>query len=248
MSRPVINLHLLGRWGNQCFCYAFAAAYAERHGCELRTDPWVGHRIFEIDHNPIREDLPRRSDHTLIDGEVNVSLRGYFQNARSAIYNQEQVRRFFRFRPHVESLLAELIPPQDAIIAHLRRGDYVGQNSPYPLVSRSSYFRACEDHGLPIHKAEWISEEEPWVHPDFQGELAFVPDFFRLAKAHTILRANSSFSFWAAAIAEANQKARVFSPVIDGLIGGEEHDCRFVQGNNARIADFDFVDPIKISA
>ena len=85
------------------------------------------------------------------------------------------------------------------------------------------------------------------LHPEFTGELSFVPDFFRLAKAMTVFRANSTFSFWAAAIAQANQKARVFSPVIGGLVGGIEHECSFIPGNGARMADFDFVEPINIA-
>jgi hypothetical protein len=94
----------------------------------------------------------------------------------------------------------------------------------------------------------FVREEEPATHPDFAGELSFVPDFYRLAKARTLLRANSSFSFWAGAIGPRIGTNRVFSPVIDGLVGGKEHSCRFIPGNGARIADFDFVDPIEIPA
>ena len=66
------------------FEMAHALAYCEKHDCELRCDDWVGFKIFRLTRTPILDDLPRRSDHDLQDGDVNVSLRGYFQNARSA--------------------------------------------------------------------------------------------------------------------------------------------------------------------
>lgn len=240
----VIQCHFMGRFGNQCFAYAFAAAYAEKHGCELQTDPWIGERIFVMDRKPIRMPLPRRSDHDLINGETNVSLRGYFQNARSAIYNQEQIRKWFRFRPHVEAALQTLVPAESTVVAHLRRGDFIGYN--YPLVAEASYRRCCRDISGDEKQLMFLAEESPATHSDFTGELSFVPDFFRMAKAKTLLRANSSFSFWAGALVEAHG-GRVFSPKIDGLKGGEEHDCEFLAGNGStRLADFDFVDPINI--
>lgn len=244
MSRCVIQLQHLGRFGNTMFGMAHALAYAEKWGCELQCDPWVGFKIFSLDWNPIRGPvLPRRDDHNLINGETNVSLRGYFQNSRSALYNQEQIRRWFRFKPDVEAALQALAPQEDEVLCHVRRGDYAGYG--YPLVSRDSYAKACMEFGIPTI-LRTVSEEEPAAHPDFTGELSFVPDFFRMAKAKTLLRANSSFSFWAGAIVEAHG-GKVFAPVIDGLNGGIEHDCRFVEGNGAaRCADFDFVNPIVI--
>lgn len=241
----VIQQSWLGRWGNTMFQAAHALAYAEKWGCELQTDPWIGYRIFQLDYNPIREPaLPRRSDHTLINGETNVSLHGYFQNRRSAIYNQEQIRRWFRFRPHVEAALASLIPADDVILAHQRVGDFVGYS--YPVLAKEAYDKCCDDYSLDRSKVKFVTEEEPATHPDFTGDLAMLPDFFRLAKAKTVIRGNSSYSFWSSAIAEANG-AKVYSPIIDGLVGGKFHyDVAWRSDNSARLSDHDFVDPIVI--
>lgn len=244
MSRAVINCLWQGRAGNTLFQAAFALAYAERFNCELRFGPWWGTKVFVLDYNPIRESLPRRSETTLIDGETNVELRGYWQNRRSAIYNQEQIRRWFRFRPHVEAALQTLVPAPSTIVAHVRRGDFIGYS--YPLVAEASYHATVRLLGGDEKQMLVVREEDPATHSAFTGELSFLPDFFRMAKAKTLLRANSSFSFWAGALVEAHG-GRVFSPKIDGLKGGIEHDCEFLPGNGStRLADFDFVDPIVI--
>lgn len=244
MSNGIFNLHHLGRFGNVLFGYCFARGYCEHFGFELHTDPWVGERIFCIDHPRCRGDLERRDENTLIRGEGNISYRSYSQRQKCAdFYTLAKVKEWLRFRPHVEAALQGIVPRHTAILAHLRRGDYAGYG--YPLLSRDSYIAACGEHNLGDAPIEWVSEEQPATHPDFTGELACVPDFFRMAKAKTLLRANSSFSFWAGALVEANG-GTVMSPVIDRLKGGVEHDCKFVRGNHARIADLDFVEPIHI--
>lgn len=245
MSRGVINCLWQGRAGNTLFQAAHALAYGEKYNCEVRFGPWWGFKVFCLDYNPIREELPRRNEVSLINGETEVELLGYWQNKRSAIYTLAQIRRWFRFRPHIESALQTLVPAPTTIMAHLRRGDYAGYG--YPLVSEESYRAACRAIGADEKQLCFVSEESPAVHPEFTGDLAHVPDFFRLAKSRLLLRANSSFSFWAGALVEAHG-GRVFSPIVADRKGGVEHDVPFLQGNGARIADFDFVDPIEIHA
>lgn len=245
MSNGIVNLHHLGRMGNNLFSYCFARGYCERYGFELHTDPWPGERIFCIDHPRCRGDLERKDENTIILGEGNISYCSYSQRQKCAnFYNLEKIRQWLRFRPNVEAALQTLIPSAQTVVAHIRRGDYAGYG--YPLVSEASYFAACKEIGVEIRNLMLVSEEYPAIHEDFRKEFLFVPDFFRLAKASILLRANSSFSFWAAAIAQANQKAAVFSPVIEGLEGGVEHACRFIPGNSARIADLGFVERINI--
>lgn len=241
---PTVNLHFLGRFGNQMFEYAFARGYCERHGFTLTTDPWPGERIFMIEHARGSIELPRRDENSLVDGEGDVSYRSYSQRAKcAAYYTRAQVRSWFTFRPEIEEALRILTPGDQTIAAHLRRGDYVGSGSIYPTISKESYLLACDEHGLDRSKLHWLSDDCPTVTNEFCADLGFVPDLFVMSKAKTLLRANSSFSWWAGAIGNG----RVFSPVIDGLVGGMEHDnVRFVEGLHPRIADIDFVDSITI--
>ena len=230
------------------FEYAFARGYCEHYGLELHTDPWIGEAIFELSHPRCENDLPRRDENSIVLGEDDVSYRSYSQRQYCAdFYSLTQIREWFKFRPSVAEPLIDLWKPRDEwALAHVRRGDYVGRNSPYPLVSRASYERACVDYGIPVESLHWVEEEKPATHVSCGGELGLLPDFWRMTQAKTLLRANSSFSFWAAAIAQANHGARVLSPLVDDLAGGVEYDVSFIEGNGARIADIAFVEPITI--
>jgi len=240
------NLHWLGRWGNNLFQYAFARGYCERNGLELHTDPWVGEKIFEISHPRCVGDLPRMEEVDLRDGMGDISYRSYSQQQKCAdYYSLEQIARWFRFRQReIYDRLYIHLPTSRETVAHRRRGDYVWDGSSYPLVSDKSYVECCNKFAL-NRMITWVSEEDAFRHPEFTGELSLVPDFVRMSHAFTLLRSNSSFSFWGAAIAQSIG-ARIFSPVVDGLKGGIEHDVEFIEGNSARLASFDFVTPIEI--
>lgn len=225
-----VNLRMIGRWGNTLFQFCFAKAYCELYECELRTDPWVGEKIFNINNARIQE--PFQEYHSELDyvpGKANFEFRGYFQSQKSLIYTRKQVQEWLTWNPKVVELL-DLYGWDDKALCHLRRGDYFGYG--YPVVSLRSYNEAVVTFGLP--DATHISEEQPTrgFGP------SFLADFWRLSNTPIMLRANSSFSWWAATLAK-NQ--RTFAPVIEGLEGGKEHDVEFVEGNWPRFANLDFV-------
>ncbi len=217
MTKPILNLQMMGRFGNQCFQFCAAKAIAERDGLELRTPRWVGEKIFQID--PTAE-----PDYS---GEF---MRGYFQNSESAIYTLTQVREWFAFKPVIETILSPLDDRQ--IVGHIRRGDLEGYG--YPSVALQSYYNACHKFGLPTGDMCFVMEECPTNIPPFPTELSFLPDFYIMCKAKVLLRANSSFSFWSGAL----NTGRVFSPVIDGLSGGE-HLCEFIEGNHSKLCSLE---------
>ena len=221
-----INLRMLGRFGNQLFQYAFARAYADQNDCELRCDPWVGEYIFDIPKHRVQERFKTvRSELDFVPGEVNIELNGYFQNQRALIYTRSQIRSWLKWNPEA---IAPMHHHHDKVAAHLRRGDYFGYG--YPVVSQKSYETACDVFGISYSDLVYISEE--------QGK-PFLDDFYRMTRADTLLRANSSFSWWAAVLAD--QEQQIFSPVVDGLEGGKEHDVPFVRGNYPRFCNLDFV-------
>lgn len=221
---------LIGRFGNQMFQYAFAKAYCERHGYELLTPLWVGQKVFQIDNARTIVSWPKRNEENLKDGEDRIELESYFQNQKSLIYSRADCRRWFKLRPEIQQALTRLDYPK--VVAHRRVGDYKGLG--WPVVSEESYRKAAEQFG---YKIDWIlTEENPLHHDLFAPELSFVPDFFAMLQADVIFRGNSTFSWWGATLSNA----RVFSPVMDGIKGGEQL-VPFVEGNHPRCLELAFL-------
>ena len=230
----VIACQFLGRLGNTLFQYAFARAFAELRGLTLQTDPWVGQKIFEINDPPIDHNYPVVDEFTINLNSKDVTFRSYAQQDDCLIYTREQARKWFTFRPEIVSELKATLPTYDFVVGHRRVGDYAGYG--YPVVSLKSYQDQCEKLGHQRDYLRMVTEETAFHHPKFQGEMACVPDFFRLTQPPVLLRGNSSFSWWAAVLSDA----RVYSPVIEGKVGGVEHDCEFVEGNWPRMANLHF--------
>lgn len=156
--------------------------------------------------------------HPRYTGREDVSLSGYFQDQDALIYTRSQVKQWFKFKKPMDV-------PSLPCVAHRRVGDF--RTTPgYVVVSEESYFRACEQYQLP--EPEFVTEEKP--------RKSFVEDFQVMMNAKVLLRGNSSFSWWAATLGNA----QVYSPLIDGLPDGER-DVDFVPGNAPRISNHSFV-------
>ena len=237
----VVAVSLIGRWGNQLFMYAYARAYAEHVGAEFQCDPWMGSRIFELDDPPVASpDLPRRDENTLVEGETDTASPPTPSSRNASCTTRDQVKSWFVIRPELESVLRDGVE-RWSFVAHRRAGDYFGYG--YPVVSEASYLDACHEFGLPVERLRFVTEETPLRLDAFESWAPFLPDFYRLLKADVLLRGNSSFSWWAGTLGD---HARVFSPVIDGLAGGREHDCRFRPDNSARFCNLDFVTDLHV--
>lgn len=250
-----LNLRFMGGWGNQLFSYCFARAYVERHQLELRTDPWAGEKIFELEHPRCIDGLQRVSEVELLmhpdrQPAYGFEIRSYFQQQAALIYTRTQVREWLKIRPEIENILFYKMPGDPAtwqrVAAHLRRGDYAGYG--YALPSRISYEHTAAKFHLcaALDQIDWVSEETQRVIPELGDDLRFLPDFYRLQTADTLLRANSTFSWWASVLS-LSPRHRVFSPIIHGQPGGVEADCEFVEGNWPRFADFDFTTDLHLA-
>lgn len=221
-----LNAHLIGRLGNQMFQYAYARALTERLGpdVELRTNSWPGQKIFE----GVSEwgEWPMTTDgFRLIDG--------YRQCQRDLIYTRADARRWFKLKPEFEDWARHWVTAP--AYAHRRVGDYASCG--YVVVSMESYLMKAMSLGLcsEIYERGFslVTEEEPW--PDSDLPYPWLADFLRLMHAPILLRGNSSFSWWAAALGNGE----VWSPVIDDLEGGKEQDCKFVKGNWPKMCNLD---------
>jgi hypothetical protein len=245
-----LNLSLQGLFGNQLFQYAFAKAYAERHGFELCCHWPQGEQVFQLNHSPAAEGLPRIPENDLLAVAPNhdFEARGYFQQQAALIYSRRELRHWFTFRPEVLTLL-DTIPQPSAYYAHRRIGDYAGYG--YVVVSRPSYERAMVSHGY--NPADFVflnghgyvtPEEDKSSVPGLPAELGFLRDFYCMMRARVLFRSNSSFAWWASVLGNAE----TFSPVIDGLEGGSEREVDFVPGNWPRFANLSFVTDLHLSA
>lgn len=233
------------RWGNALFLYAFARGYAEANNCELQVPPWIGSEVFQLNDPPVTaRGLPERTEFTLRPGETNITLSCFAQSQRALdYYTRHQVKQWFTFRPEILSAL-ETVPIFE-VCAHIRHGDFLLYPAFLPI-SEVSYLRAHDQFGIKglMHI---VSQEFParcpalaavhFRHPNPDGGPGkWLADFWTLMQARVLFRANSSFSWWAAALASDMQ--RVFSPVLDNVRPARIVQCDFVEGNHPKIAAF----------
>jgi len=219
-----ISVNFLGRFGNQMFQYAVARAYAELHQASFHTKPWVGQKIFELSDQPFKQ-LPEVGFDELPFGKTNITLHGHFLfDEATKILSLQKLRQWFRLQSRWQNLV-----DQKEIVAHLRWGDFA-QSGAYCLITKESYINACHKYNLNHNNLTWVGED---INNQviLNGELSFLPDFIVLMKAKTILRANSSFSWWAATL----NIGSVYSPIVEARVGW--NNVEFVPGNWPRIAD-----------
>jgi hypothetical protein len=213
-----------GRFGNQLFQYAFAKAYAEANQATLLTPKWIGQEIFNLSDPPLDISLPYTHFDEIPNGGTNIVLNGYFQFQDAINFmSRSKLKSWFQMQDHWKQKFTTHLP----IAAHLRRGDYVKHNNVFCIVSENSYVVACEKFGLDINKITWMTEETQKT----QEHIPFLEDFVLLQNANVLLRANSTFSWWAGVLGNG----RIFSPLVEDRLGIQ--NVEFVEGNWPRIAD-----------
>ena len=208
------------------FQYAIARAYAERHGAILHVPPWIGQQIFELPNHqdPIR--LPNIGFDSFPNGRVDISLTGYFQYQEAVdMLSRTKLREWFRIQSRWHNLIKYV-----NIAAHLRRGDYLGIQHIFCIVSEQSYINACRKIGKCPSDIFWVREDAPRKEHVPVG-LEFLPDFLTLVHAKILLRANSTFSWWAGVLSDGE----VYSPLVEDKKGHQ--DVEFIKGNWPRLID-----------
>lgn len=240
---PVITCRTLGgigRFGNQLFLYVFCKAYAEKFGCELQTSDWIGRKIFANANEPLVSPSLKELPQTLLDsdavnrglamdrffGRTDIDIRSYCQHqVYLDLYTRKQCREWLKLKPEYEAWAT----PHNNTVAHIRRGDFVDNLSFsrwYCEVSEQSYEDAMEQFKIP---RPMVKVQEGWRPPpdNVPPELSWLPDFLFMRDAPYLLRANSTFSFWAGVLGNG----KVYSPLVEDKAG--LWDVVFVEGNHA---------------
>lgn len=220
MTNGTVQPVYLGRLGNQLFQYACARKYAQLINAKFESPDWIGNRLFNLADPLPTCSLPVVNDrffspteNSLQWGQSNVALSGYFQTqAWVGLLTRAELRTWLKLQVQA---------PRLPLVAHLRRGDYVG-HALYCTVPVASYLAAIDKFSLGANPV-WVSDAAP-------GPVEY--DFALLANAEVLLRANSSYSWWAATLSHAD----VYSPLVEARVG-EAHDIAFVQGNHPRFGD-----------
>jgi hypothetical protein len=231
----VVQAKLIGGFGNQIHQYAAVRKYAESIGASLEVPDWVGKTIFNLTEPGWSRELPEVNDGgcgcppEVRWGEMNIRLGGYFQSQRwVSLLSRTELRRWLRVDADLAETCRGVLPAGPYTAAHVRQGDYIGHPL-YANVLERSYTRACIEHGLSID--EWVWQDSPRRVEGLHDRFHFLPDFLVLMHASILLRANSTFSWWAAALGDGV----VYAPVVEAKVGAVDAD--FVKGNWPRCAD-----------
>jgi len=244
MANKIVQCTCLGhfgRFGNQIFQYLFARAYAEKNNAILEIPFWIGEKIFKNVHHPSPSiKLPRMGlDEFPKEGKVNIDIFGYCQKKEFIdILSETKIREWLQFQDRWIEFFRCL---KTATVAHIRRGDYLTKYSNvFCVVSKNSYLAALEKFEILSrgNAMVWRSEEEQVRWRGLDNDLLFLPDFFDMMQCQFLLRANSTFSFWAGFF---NKTGKVYSPLVEDKIG--ECDVDFIEGNWPRICKYnsDFI-------
>jgi hypothetical protein len=239
-----------GRFGNQLFQLCFALGLARRLDAEVQIPAdWAGRKLFKIDL-PVIDAMPnaRTAENYIpsiqdVEQVGRLDLVGFWQFQDAVdLYSRQDIKTWLVFQDWVQQKFprkrsAGAVP---VVAIHKRRGDYLSpQNvARFCTVAGRSYYRCLYEQVLPelaTHHdvaVDEVGEEKPWRdrHCDSLG-LDFLPDFIRVMYADVVIRANSSFSFWAPILGESV----VYAPVIGDAVGWS--DVGFVKGNHPRMID-----------
>lgn len=235
IENGIIQPKFIGRFGNQMFQYCSARAWARLVGARFECPPWLGSQVFDLHDLEPSVELPEVNDGAssqgpaIQPGQTNVRIGGYFQTQRWVrLFDRTELQLHFRIRQEWLDAIGRARGSWDGwyAAAHVRQGDYIGHWA-YANVPESAYVHACEEYGIPRDRVRWVRQDTPQVVGGIPSDISFLPDFVTLLQADVLLRANSSFSWWAGALGNARE---IFSPVVEDRVGPCP-DAQFVRGN-----------------
>lgn len=201
----IVRIPCLGRdggLGNNLFRYVFGKVIAKSFGVSLEIPNWIGLDIFQVQDEMITDEGP---------SEDFIDLDGFFQDPQSvgfwrsmlSIRNSRPLELLEGFRPEMWDKYNRTAY---GVCAHLRRGDYCAEGSPFTVIPKEAYVEQFKKLGIDPEEVHWLSEKEarPFIMDDLHH-------FFAMMNCKLLLRANSSFSWWASELGGA----KTYSPSFD---------------------------------
>jgi len=233
-----------GRFGNQLFQAAFLLGFAERHGCVCQLpENWIGRKIFKITNPPISigyQPLPMEHIPQIVPDAAVFNFQGYYQYQDALnYYSVAQVMKWFEFQDWVTEMFPKPEIPYFAV--HIRHGDYLKLQHCFCIPSQTSYedilnrtygtLKQQLSFNMPL---KIVTEETAIINPELEKQgLGFLPDFMTLYRSSMLIRSNSTFSWWASALSDKQNKT--WSPLVENKVGVQ--DVSFIKGNHPRMAD-----------
>lgn len=225
-----------GGWGNQLFQYFFLQSWANKTDSILEIpEEWVGRKIFpNIKNRGFTKELPLYGLHQIPpDDNKDYRLDGFYQYQWAVDqWDISSGRGWFHiddsfFDNHTKIFNQYIAMGRNKVIgAHRRSGDF--RQTPFPILSYKCYNECCETFKLSKDQLVFFGNEEVKFPQPLAGtDIDFLSDFIYLMLSDTIIRGNSTFSWWAAFLS----KRPVFSPIIQGKGPGEINDVQWVEGN-----------------
>jgi len=230
-----------GRAGNAFFQYAFLRGYAKTFSCDIQTPQWWGRNVFPVAAaDPLIDRVLPKTICDSVDpmmgrfvGKTDIDLFGYFQHQMFIdFYRRWQVREWFAIKPELYLYSPAERSDGPYSVKHLRRGDYETPpfNKLYCTVSDESYDNAIEKFNIPGPISTVCDTGAGAFKTLTDLGVPWLCDWLMLRDADHLLRANSSFSWWAGTLGNG----KVFSPVVENRVG--PNTVEFVEGNWPNLA------------
>lgn len=241
-----------GRFGNQLWQLTLGICLARKYNTKVEIPhDWNCRAIFSnlpreyISWGFSTEEIMARTPTDYIPTAADVEqypfidLYGYWQNQSTLdMTSRSELLQWFRFADWVYEVYPkgfqdESLRKEGYIACHARRGDYASTvNHLYCCVENRSYERLLGEIDTIFSRVDWVTEENPYISEAANKiNMGFLPDFMRLVNADILVRAPSTFSWWAGVFCQG----KVYSPLVEDKVGWQ--DITFVEGNWPRTAD-----------
>lgn len=224
---------LQGRLGNQLFQIAAGWSHTRRNGLTLQL-PKRGSKHWDTYLHNFKQYVGYPAQYSNLWREPHFhyapipegarGLHGYFQSTKYFADVSSEIRQLFQpdaaTQAYVRATYADLIQLRDnAVVVHVRRGDYVGLDDYHVNLGETYYKRCISAARQEIHDAHLVvfsddiawCRQQPWLEAaTFVDETNDNAALFLMTQFKHFIIANSSFSWWGAWL--SGPEARVWAP------------------------------------
>jgi hypothetical protein len=190
-----------GRFGNQLWQIASTIGIAVLHKDTWSFPDWKYRHYFDMPEEWFTGKAGIESD--TLAYRLPEAARPYLQDSYYVQVAEDIIRETFQLKPLANvDQLAELAVAEQCSAVHVRRGDYAEEWRGHGLIERDWYLR-----NWPNGRALVFSDDPDWCEENLPGRVARfgeIEDFYLMTKCKQHLISNSSFSWWAAWIANGS--------------------------------------------